>query len=304
MPLTPLFGANVDPNTDKLEETYERTRVAEETGLDLITIQDHPYQRRFLDTWTLLSVLAAKTSRIHLGTNVANLPLRPPAMLAKMAASLDVISGGRVELGIGAGAFWGGVAAMGGPRREPAEAYLAFEEALNIIRGMWENVGRSLTYKGSFYQVQGVQPGPAPLHPIRIWVGASRPRMLHLTGRMTDGILVSSTYEPPARLLQINEQIDAGAAEAGRSPDDIRRGYNLMGFVDLNLDGVKPDRNEKGLIYGTVPEWIDQLTDFYINYRQDTFIFWPVGDHPIEQLRAFAEEIAPAVKQNVAASAG
>ncbi|MBZ0287712.1 MAG: LLM class flavin-dependent oxidoreductase, partial [Anaerolineae bacterium] len=269
--------------------------------LDLITIQDHPYQRRFLDTWTLLSALAARTSRVHLGTNVVNLPLRPPAMLAKMAASLDVLSGGRVELGVGAGAFWGGVVAMGGPKREPREAYQAFEDALHILRGMWENAGKSYTYRGQIYQVQGVQPGPAPLHPIRIWVGASGPRMLNLTGRMADGILVSSSYEPPARLLQINELIDAGAAEAGRSPDDIRRGYNLMGFVDLALDGAKPDRNEKGLVYGTVREWIDQLTDFYVNYRQDTFIFWPVGDHPLEQLRAFADEIAPAVKQKVSA---
>lgn len=301
MALTALFGANVDPNTDRLQETYDRAHLADESGLDLITMQDHPYQRRFLDTWTLLSALAVKTSHVHLGTNVANLPLRPPAMLAKMAASLDVISGGRAELGLGAGAFWQAVTAMGGPSRTPGEAYQAFEDALHIIRGYWDNAGRSLTYKGEIYQVQGTQPGPAPLHPIRIWVGASGPRMLRLTGRMGDGVLVSSSYEPPARLLEINAHIDEGAAEAGRSPDAIRRGYNLMGFIDLGLDGAKPDRNEKGLIYGTAGEWIDQLVEFYTDYRQDTFIFWPVGDHPLEQLRAFATGIAPAVKARVQA---
>lgn len=300
MTIKPLFGINVDPNTDQLEHTYERTRIADESELDLVTIQDHPYQRRFLDTWTLLAALAAKTTRVHLGTNVANLPLRPPAMLAKMAASLDVISGGRVELGLGAGAFWNGVAAMGGSKRTPGEAYQGFEDALHILHGMWENAGRSFTYKGEIYQVQGVQPGPAPLHPIRIWVGASGPRMMNLTGRMGDGVLVSSSYEAPTRLLEINQQIDAGAVEAGRSPSDIRRGYNLMGYVDLGLSGVKPDRSEKGLIYGTVNEWIDQLTSLYRDYRQDTFLFWPTGDHTIEQIQAFAGEIVPTVKKNVA----
>jgi alkanesulfonate monooxygenase SsuD/methylene tetrahydromethanopterin reductase-like flavin-dependent oxidoreductase (luciferase family) len=299
MALAPLFGANVDPNTDRLQETYDRARLADERGLDLIMMQDHPYQRRFLDTWTLLSVLAAKTNRVHLGTNVANLPLRPPAMLAKMAASLDVISGGRVELGLGAGAFGQAVAAMGGPLHSPGESYQAFEDALHIIRGYWENAGRSLTYKGEIYHVQGTQPGPAPAHPIRIWVGAGRPRMLKLVGRMADGVLVSSSYEPPARLLDINVQIDEGAAEAGRSPDAIRRGYNLMGYIDLGLGGAQPDRNEQGVIFGTVQDWIDQLTTLYTDYRQDTFIFWPAGDHTLEQLRAFADEVAPAVQQRV-----
>jgi len=300
MALTPLFGANVDPNTDQLQETFERTRLADETALDLVTIQDHPYQRRFLDTWTLLSYLAARTSRIHLGTNVANLPLRPPAMLAKMAASLDVLTGGRVELGLGAGAFWNGVAAMGGPQRTPGEAYQGFEDTLHILRGMWDNAGRSFTHKGEIYQVQGVQPGPAPAHPIRVWVGASGPRMLRLTGRMADGVLVSSTYEPPLRLLEINRQIDDGAAEAGRSPSAIRRGYNLMGYIDLGLGGAQPDPNQDGLIYGTVGQWVDRLTELYSDYRQDTFLFWPVGDHALEQLRAFALEVVPGVKERVA----
>ena len=79
-----------------------------------MTFQDHPYQPRFLDTWTLLSVLAAQTSTVRLAPNVANLPLRPPAVLARSVASLDILSGGRVELGLGAGAFWDAIEANGG----------------------------------------------------------------------------------------------------------------------------------------------------------------------------------------------
>ncbi len=297
---TPLFGINVDPTTAELRETQARTQFADTNGIDLLTIQDHPYNRRFLDTWTLLATLAAQTERVHLGTNVANLPLRPPAMLAKQAATLDVISGGRLELGLGAGAFWNGVAAFGGPKREPREAYDAFEDALHILRGMWDKVGSSFSYPGKVYQIKGAQPGPAPAHPIRIWVGASGPKMLRLTGRMGDGVLVSSTYEPLPRLLEINQLIDEGAAEAGRPTDAIRRGYNLMGIVDVGQFDGRLTNVQDGVIYGNVSEWVEQLKRLYVDYRMDTFIFWPVADAPMEQLRAFASEIIPAVKQAIA----
>jgi alkanesulfonate monooxygenase SsuD/methylene tetrahydromethanopterin reductase-like flavin-dependent oxidoreductase (luciferase family) len=299
MALKPLFGANVDPNLDSLDETFERTRIADENGLDLVTIQDHPYNWRFLDTWTLLTTLAARTSRVHLGTNVANLPLRPPAMLAKQAASLDVLSGGRVELGIGAGAFWEGVTAFGGPERTPGEAYGAFDDALHILRGLWDNAGRSFTYRGEFYAVQGARPGPAPAHRIPIWVGASGPKMLRLTGRMADGLLVSTTYHPKERLPELNRLVDEGAAEAGRSTESIRRGYNLMGIVDIGQYGGKPAGLGPGVLYGTPKDWVNMLGELYHTYRQDTFLFWPVGDRPLEQLTAFAKDIAPAVRETL-----
>jgi alkanesulfonate monooxygenase SsuD/methylene tetrahydromethanopterin reductase-like flavin-dependent oxidoreductase (luciferase family) len=87
---------------------------ADELGLDLIGIQDHPYQWRFLDTWSLIGDLLARTERIRFFPDVANLPLRGPAMMAKQAASLDVLAGGRFELGLGAGAFWEAIGAAGG----------------------------------------------------------------------------------------------------------------------------------------------------------------------------------------------
>lgn len=297
---TPIFGANVDPTTSELQESFERARLADQLGYDLVTVQDHPYNRRFVDTWTFLTILAMKTERVHVGMNVANLPLRPPAMLAKAAATLDVLSGGRVELGVGAGAFWQGIQAYGVAPRTPKEAYTAFEDALHIIKGMWENVGKSFTYKGEFYQVQGAQPGPAPAHPIRLWVGASGPKMLRLTGQMADGILVSSTYEPPKRLLEINAQIDEGAQQAGRRPDAIQRGYNLMGMVDFGQG--KPSSLQDGVIYGTPKDWVEELSRYYHEYRQDAFVFWPVGDAPKQQLEVFAKEIMPAVKESVGAA--
>lgn len=292
MTLKPLFGINVDPHDP--QDAFRRAQAADRAGLDLLTIQDHPYNKNMLDTWTLLSALAGVTHNIHLGTNVANLPLRPPAMLAKAAASLDVISGGRMELGIGAGAFWRGVVAYGGPERSPGEAYEAFNEALDIIRGMWAKSGGSFKYEGKYYQVRGAQPGPAPAHPIRIWVGAIGPRMLRLVGQKADGILTSITYVPPERLNWVNDQIDAGAATAGRDPESVRRGYNIMGVIR--------NRSARGLISsdsgldGPADYWIEQLVRLYRANRQDTFLFWPTEGDPVEQMERFANEIVPAVQ--------
>ena len=222
--LAPLFGISIDPSAADPQEPFHRARIADENSLDLITSMDHPYNAKLFDTWTLLTALATATERVHVGTNVANLPLRPPAMLAKMAASLDILTGGRVELGVGAGAAWDGIAAYGGPRRASGEAYRAFRDALHILRGMWENAGGSFTYEGDIYQVQGARPGPAPAHRIRIWVGGYGPRMLRLTGEMADGLLVSYNYAAPEKLLEFNQRIDGGAQAAGRAPSEIRGG--------------------------------------------------------------------------------
>ena len=100
------FGYFLTPDATDATEVLRRAQVCDRAGYDLIGIQDHPYQWRFLDTWTLLAFLAGQTERVRLFPDVASLPLRPPAMLAKAAASLDVLSGGRIELGLGAGAFW------------------------------------------------------------------------------------------------------------------------------------------------------------------------------------------------------
>ena len=112
--------------------------------------------------------------------------MRPPATLAKAAASLDVLTGGRFELGLGAGAFWEAIEAMGGLRRTPAEARLATEEAIDVIRLIWSGE-RGRRYEGKFYRLAGVNTGPRPAHPIGIWVGAYGPRMLELIGRKADG---------------------------------------------------------------------------------------------------------------------
>src|SRR5207247_4311479 len=107
------FGVFVTPVAT--EDPMRQAIAADELGFDVVGIQDHPYQRRFFDTWTLLTAIAMRTKRITVFPDVANVPLRPPAMLAKAAATLDILSDGRLELGLRAGGIWKGSVDYGGP---------------------------------------------------------------------------------------------------------------------------------------------------------------------------------------------
>src|SRR5713226_3635258 len=163
MPQRPAaFGLNVDPNTGGLAIAERITAIADSTGLEYVGIQDHPYNTGFVDTLTLITWLAGKTSAVHFFPNVANLPLRQPAMLAKQAATIDVLSGGRFELRLGAGAFADQIAGMGGTRRSSGQARGALSEAIDIIRASW--AGEPFSFSGSYYDMPDVRPGPRPAH--------------------------------------------------------------------------------------------------------------------------------------------
>ncbi len=167
------FGISLVPNSADLELLRALARSADELGLDLIGIQDHPYQWRYLETFSLITDLQARTERIRFFPDVANLPLRNPAVLAKQAATLDVLSRGRFELGLGAGSFWEAIGAMGGPVRSPREALESLEDAMHVIRAYWSGE-RTIAYEGEYYSVRGLHPGPPPAHPIGIWLGVGK----------------------------------------------------------------------------------------------------------------------------------
>jgi alkanesulfonate monooxygenase SsuD/methylene tetrahydromethanopterin reductase-like flavin-dependent oxidoreductase (luciferase family) len=287
------FGWFLVPEAADPRGLVEQARLAERIGFDLIGIQDHPYQRRYLDTFTLLAALATATERIGLFPDVASLPLRHPALLAKAAASIDLLSGGRFELGLGAGAFWDAIAVMGGPRRSPGEAVEATEEAIALLRLLWSDE-RSVRFTGQHYRVVGVKPGPAPAHPIGVWVGAYGPRMLGLIGRLADGWVPSSTYVPPERLPAAQARIDDAAAAAGRDPAAIRRLYNVSGRIGSGGGGF---------LDGPPGQWVDQLLPLVVETGMDTFVLWPT-ESPASQLERFAAEVAPALREAVAAHRG
>jgi alkanesulfonate monooxygenase SsuD/methylene tetrahydromethanopterin reductase-like flavin-dependent oxidoreductase (luciferase family) len=222
------FGAFITPQNRRPEDVVALSQLSERAGLDLVTFQDHPYQPAFLDTWTLLSYVAAKTERVHLSGNVLNLPLRQPAVLARAAASLDLLSGGRLDVGLGAGAFWEAIEAMGGPNRSKGGAVAALREAIDVIRAIWDPAERRGVYvDGEHYRVHGAKRGPKPAHDIQIWLGAAKPRMLRLIGEKADGWLPSWSYLQPGDLERGNSLIDDAAAAAGRDPREIRRLLNI-----------------------------------------------------------------------------
>lgn len=275
------FGAFITPSHARADAVVELAVLAERVGLDLVSFQDHPYQSRYLDTWTLLSYVAARTSRVRLAPNVLNLPLRPPAVVARAVASLDLLSGGRAELGIGAGGFWDAIEAMGGRRLTPGQSVEALEEAIDLMRSLWD-VGQrgGVNVDGDHYRLAGAARGPAPAHPVGIWIGAYKPRMLRLTGRKADGWLPSEPYLEPGQLAAGNAAIDAAAVMAGRDPSAIRRLLNLS----------PPE--------GSVTDWVEKLTRLALDDGVGTFIV--MGDDA-PTIETFATEVAPAVRERVAA---
>ena len=279
------FGLNVNPNAGGLAIAGRIAAIADSAGLEYVGIQDHPYNAEFLDTFSLITWLASRTSRVHLFPNVANLPLRPPAMLAKQAATIDVLSGGRFELGLGAGAFADGIAGMGGPRRTPGQGRAALSEAIDIIRATW--AGEPFSFEGSYYQVPAVQPGPRPAHPVGLWLGVAGPRALALVGAKADGWSVSSPYVPPERLAGLNDIITGAALEENRDPEQITRLYNVMGLIS-------PDN--QGSFHGPAERWVETLASLYTDYQMTAFVFWPSGDRE-RQSRIWAEEVVPAARE-------
>jgi alkanesulfonate monooxygenase SsuD/methylene tetrahydromethanopterin reductase-like flavin-dependent oxidoreductase (luciferase family) len=265
------FGVFVIPDSAQPQRALGLASFADAVGFDIIGVQDHPYQRRFYDTWTLLTAIAVRTTRITVFPDVANLPLRPPAVLAKAAASLDLLSGGRIELGLGAGGFWEAIKAMGGPVRTPGESVSALEEAIQVIRLMWSG-GRGLRFDGKFYKLSGVNAGPVPAHPIGIWLGAYKPRMLALVGRLADGWVPSLGVMKPSDMADANARIDEAAVAAGREPGAIRRVLNVG-------DGLSPE----------------DLAALVLEQGFDTLITGEAG------VPHFADEVIPKVRELVAA---
>jgi alkanesulfonate monooxygenase SsuD/methylene tetrahydromethanopterin reductase-like flavin-dependent oxidoreductase (luciferase family) len=264
------FGVFITP--EATDRPLRQAAIADQLGYELIGVQDHPYQRRFFDTMTLLTAIAMRTERITVFPDVANMQLRPPALVAKAAATIDVLSGGRFELGLGAGGFSPAVHAYGGPSWTPAEAVSALEEAIQVIRLLWS--GQSgIKFEGRYHHLAGAHSGPVPAHPIGIWLGAYKPRMLSLVGRLADGWVPSLGYAKPPDLLEGNRRIDEAAKVAGRDPRSIRRVLNA-GMQDAAT-----------------------LVELTVDYGMDTFLVTDDED----EMRTFMKETAPRVHQEVEA---
>ncbi|GAA1793582.1 hypothetical protein GCM10009748_30790 [Agromyces lapidis] len=288
------FGTFITPTNDPPQAPVRLAELSEAAGYDLVTFQDHPYQPRFHDTQTLMTWVAARTERIRIAANVANVPLRPPAVLARSAASIDLLSDGRFELALGAGGFWDAIEAMGGRRLTPGQAVDALSEAIDVIRGVWDQGERArFQLDGDYYRIDGAKRGPAPAHNIPIWIGALKPRMLRLIGRKGDGWLPSLAYLQPGDLARANATIDEAATAAGRDPREIRRLLNVGGRFSAGGRG--------GMLDGPAEQWVEQLLPYVVDDGVSTFIL--ASDDP-GTIRHFADEVAPGLREAAARELG
>ena len=270
---------------------------ADRDGLDLFTVADHPYFAEKLDSYALLPFLLGQTGHISGAVTVTSLPSRPAPVLAHTITSLSALSGGRVVLGIGAGAIWDMIVKLGVPRLDGGSAVRAMAEAITLIRAL-SGGGDPVTFDGEFYHASGLDPADVPTPPI--WTGSVGPKSLAVTGRLADGWVppMASDWQS-TRYRESRPRIDEAAVAAGRDPAQIADVYNFGGRI--TREPLAATRGEDGRwIGGSVRQWIDELTTAVLEHRAAGFIYRSPDDTPADEaLARWATEIVPAVREAI-----
>lgn len=204
--------------------TLALTHAGEVAGFDAALLAEHYYSssghldRMAADAWVFLGALARETDRIRLGTLVSPVTFRHPAVLAKMAASLDHLSGGRAELGIGAGWLAAEHAAHGFPFPSGPARVDLLEEQLQIITGLWSE--DSFSHAGPHYQLEECHFTPRPIQqprlPILIGSTPTATRMCRLAARYADEFVLG--LGTPAQCREVRARLDRDCVAAGRDP--------------------------------------------------------------------------------------
>lgn len=209
---------------------------AEALGFDMVSFSDHLHgQQPTLETWTALTWAAAATERITVMPDVLGLPYRVPAVTAKMAETLDRLSGGRLVLGLGTGGYDQEFAAFGLPVRTPGQKVDALAEAVQIIRRLWTEP--AVSSGGPHYPLRGARIEPRPPRPIPIWLGTYGSRALRLTGAFADGWIPSLPRLTLEQAVVMRDTVRSAAVAAGRDPDQITCAANVAVVFD---DGPSP----------------------------------------------------------------
>lgn len=248
------FGLGIAVSTAAETDPAAVAQRAEELGFDFVSSSDHPAGTTPTnEAWTMLCFVAAATSRIHVASRVLGVPYRSPALLAKMAETLDRLSNGRLILGLGGGSADDEHRQFGLGVRSPAEKTTGLEEAVTIVRGLWTQA--SFSFDGRLYRVEAAEVEPKPRRAIPIWLGTFAPRALAVTGRLADGWIPSLGYMRPDELPAMRERVLASARAAGRDPAKITCALNL---------GVRLGRavDDPSVVSGTAARVADELRRF------------------------------------------
>ncbi|MFE0153944.1 LLM class flavin-dependent oxidoreductase [Nonomuraea sp. NPDC059007] len=283
------FGLNISTSAAPGADPVAQARRAEELGFDYVSCADHPCTTHdSFETWTMLSWIAAATTRIKVATRVLGVPYRNVAMVAKMAETFDRLSGGRLILGLGGGYSDEEFRAYGMRVPTAREKVDGLAEAVQIIRGLWSE--RAFTFEGRYHRTEAADLEPKPARRIPIWLGTFGPRALAVTGRLADGWIPSYGFAGPEEVTAMRERLLAAAHEAGRAPEEITCAYNLAIRVQ-----DKPTA-EPGTLTGTPARLIDALRGFQrIGFT--SFNLMPSGDDRDEQVERLAREVVPALRE-------
>ena len=274
----------VRPDSDPVAEA----RQAEELGFDFISANDFlEGTQPTLESWTMLTWIAASTSRITVASRVLGVPYRHPAVVAKMAATLDRLSGGRLILGLGGGYRDDEFRAFGLSTPTPKEKVESLEEAIRIAHGLWTETG--FTFEGRHFRIASANLEPKPARRIPIWVGTYGPRALAVTGRVADGWIPSIDMAPPDRVPEMRSRIAAAARRAGRDPEDITFAYNIE--VRIGTGGAESPAD----ISGSSEEVVDRLRSL-IPLGVGAINFKPVGPDWRAQVERLGAEVLPALR--------
>jgi probable F420-dependent oxidoreductase len=283
------FGLNVPTAVGKGADPVAEARRAEEMGFDFVSASDHLHgEAPTNDPWTLLAMIAASTTRLQVATRVMAVPYRPPPVVAKMAETLDRLSGGRLILGLGGGYLNEEFRAFGLRVPSPRDKIDGLGEAIRIIRGLWSD--ESFSFEGRLYRTDGARVEPKPGRRIPIWVGTYGPRALTLTGRLADGWIPSLGFAPPDEVRVMRERVLAAAREAGRDPDEITCAYNIVVRID---ERAEPDPS---MVSGSAEAVAEQLIGFAgIGFA--AFNFMPTGPGQDEQIDRLGRDVLPEVRR-------
>jgi alkanesulfonate monooxygenase SsuD/methylene tetrahydromethanopterin reductase-like flavin-dependent oxidoreductase (luciferase family) len=283
----PLLGVNVSISASNGTDPVADAMRAEDLGFDFVSINDHLHgSSPTYETWTLLSWMAARTSRLRVATRVVAVPYRHPAVLGKMAETLQRLSNGRLILGLGGGAFDDEFRAFGLGVRPPRDKVDGMEEAIHILHGLWSE--RSFTFDGRLYRTEGADLEPKPSRPIPIWLGTYGPRALEVTGRLADGWIPTYELAPPERVTVMRDRVLGAARDAGRDPDELTCVYNL----DIR---VGEGSEQPTVVSGSPDSLVDRLAGF-LRMGFSALNFIPSGPDQAEQVERLGREVLPGIR--------
>ena len=282
------FGLSIAPSVLPGTDPVASARMAEGLGFDFVSASDHPCGTDpTYETWTMLSWVAAATTRIRVATRVLGVPYRNPAMVAKMAETFGRLSGGRLILGLGGGYSDEEFRAFGLGTFTARDKVDGLGEAIRITRGLWSRPG--FTYSGRLHHTDRADLEPKPAQSIPIWLGTFGDRALRLTGQLADGWIPSYGYRPPRHYQFMRERVLTAARDAGRDPADVTCALHMQAQVGERATGGP------SLVAGPPAAIAEQVLAFAAT-GFTSFSFTLTGPGTREQAERLAHEVIPAIR--------